>query len=230
MNLKNLPFRIKNKIFLNYKLSPYVSQDGQDQYIHKSFFQNSQNGFFVDIGANDGITLSNTYFFEKKLNWKGICIEPNPDTFITLQKMRNCITLNGAISTLNEKATFLKITGPSEMLSGLIDFYDAEHLKRVDRELKSKGGTKETIEVRCYRFNALLESHGIQEIDYLSIDTEGGEYNIIESIDFKKFNIKVISVENNYDDLRIKKMLHSNNFKLVNILGTDEIYVNKKLI
>jgi FkbM family methyltransferase len=229
MNATNIYHKLKNKFLFRYDQAlPYYSQDGQDKYIHTQFFRNKRKGFFVDIGANDGITLSNTNFFEKELGWEGICIEPNPDTFKRLLAARKCITLNGAISNHSDKATFLKITGHSEMLSGLIDFYDDEHLRRIDEELKLYGGEKQEISVKCYKLNELFESYKVKNIDYMSIDTEGGEYNIIETIDFKKISISVISIENPYNDARIRKLLFLNDFELNNILGSDEIYKNKK--
>ena len=56
----------------------YYSQFKQDQFLNEVLFNNKKNGFFIDIGAHDGVTISNTLFFEKQNDWKGICIEPNP--------------------------------------------------------------------------------------------------------------------------------------------------------
>ena len=53
------------------------SQIGQDKRV-LDFYQNKKNGYFVEVGANDGKRLSNTYLLEKDYNWKGICIEPVP--------------------------------------------------------------------------------------------------------------------------------------------------------
>ena len=79
----------------------YYSQIGQDKYTNEIFFKGMENGFFVDIGAHDGIELSNSYFFEKTKNWKGICIEPLPDIYKLLKKNRKCICIEGAISINN---------------------------------------------------------------------------------------------------------------------------------
>jgi FkbM family methyltransferase len=223
MTNKNLLFRIRNKLFLNYKASPYFSQDGQDKFIHEKFFVNKRDGIFLDIGANDGITFSNTYFFEKQMGWKGICVEPNPDIFKELVKVRDATCLNAAISNQIGSATFLKIDGPN-MLSGLVDFYHEDHLRWVQDELKQHGYKREEIQVQCYKINELLDSHGIKKVDYMSIDTEGGEFNIIETIDFKKISIDVISIENPYNDKRIKSLLVNNGYKLKNVVGWDEIY------
>jgi FkbM family methyltransferase len=204
--------------------SQYKSQYGQDQFVNEKFFHNKKNGFFVDIGAHDGITLSNTYFFEKKLSWNGICIEPIPNVFSQLRNNRGCICIQGAISTTNQPAEFLKISGYSEMLSGLIDKYDPRHINRIDKELNAYGGNSETIQVQCYKLNDLLDINNIQYIDYLSIDTEGGEFDILQTIDFDRFNISVIDVENNYNDDRIRVFLEGKGYKFITRIKCDEIY------
>ena len=58
---------------------------------NKKIFKNKRDGFFLDIGANDGITLSNSYFFEKELGWKGICFEPLKNAF---QKLQNDLKIS----------------------------------------------------------------------------------------------------------------------------------------
>ena len=78
----------------------YISQIGQDRFIDE-FFNKKENGFFVDVGANEGVRISNTYFLEKVRNWKGICIEPLPVEFKELQKNSNVINGN-----------FEKLSGP----------------------------------------------------------------------------------------------------------------------
>ena len=65
----------------------YYSQCKQDQYINESFFKGKDSGVFVDIGAHNGISLSNSYFFEKELGWNGVCIEPMPEVYSELKKI-----------------------------------------------------------------------------------------------------------------------------------------------
>ena len=60
------------------------SQFNQDKFIFENFFPVKSDGVFVDIGAHDGITLSNTWFFENYLGWTGYCFEPNPSLFAKL--------------------------------------------------------------------------------------------------------------------------------------------------
>lgn len=89
-----------------------------------------KDGFYVDIGANDGITFSNTKTMET-IGWSGVCVEPDYEMFKKLQQNRNSINVNAAISNKNGKAKFCKISGKAQMLSGLVDSYDGKHMDRI---------------------------------------------------------------------------------------------------
>src|SRR5687767_14863567 len=97
----------------------FFSQFNQDRFLETEVFKGKRGGVFVDIGANDGITLSNTYFFEKYRDWTGICIEPIPAVFEKLRANRKAICVNGCIAPSNGTAEFLWVSGAAEMLSGL---------------------------------------------------------------------------------------------------------------
>ena len=201
----------------------FYSQYQQDQYVYEKFFKNKKNGIFVDIGAHDGITLSNTYFFEKNMGWTGICVEPIPEVYNRLKDNRSCLCIHGCVFDNRESVPFLKISGWAEMLSGIIENYDPQHVKRIQWEIELNGGQSEIINVKCYNLMELLTDNHIQHIDYLSIDTEGGELGILQSIDFSRIDIDVIEVENNYHD-SFQVFLEPLGFRKICDLGPDEIY------
>lgn len=205
----------------------YWSQCGQDKLVHEHFFTGVSDGVFVDIGAHNGVTYSNTYFFESELNWNGICIEPNPSVFVYLQKYRHSILLNVCISDHVGEDQFLLINGPFEMWSGLVNSYDPRHLQDILNGIAVLGGSYEVINVQCYRFNDVMEKNGITHINFLSIDTEGGEFEIISSIDFSKFEIDVITIENNFMEPRFVSFFSEKGFDYVTSLNQDMIFVNK---
>lgn len=205
----------------------YYSQCGQDKWITEKLFPGKKKGTFIDIGANDGISYSNTYLLEK-MGWNGIAVEPMPLIYEKLVMNRQCITVNGCVAPKSGKERFRAIIGYPQMLSGLVDEYDWRHIERIERELDSHGGEYKDIEVNCYNFNELLESNGIFQVDYLSIDVEGVEYKILDSIDFDRIQISIIGIENNYSDYRIPKLLTRKGFEFHSIAG-DEFYRNKKI-
>ena len=143
----------------------YYSQYGQDKWIIEKFFSDKKDGTFVDIGAHDGVTFSNTYFLESA-GWKGVAVEPIKEVYEKLIKNRQCITVNGCISAKTGKENFRVISGPAEMLSGLVSEFDARHLKRIERDIKSYGGEIKDIEIKSYNFNDLLDGFKISQVDY----------------------------------------------------------------
>lgn len=209
----------------------YYSQpnSAQDKYLNEEVFKGKRNGVFIDVGAHDGVTYSNTCFFERELGWDGICIEPIPAIFQKLEKNRNCVCIQGGIADSNSKEKFLCVTSfdeaeYTEMLSGLLNTYDPRHIKRIEAEIEKFGGKKEIIEIECYRLSYILEHHNIKHVDYLSIDVEGSEMKVLNSIDFSKVHIDVITIENNYGTKDIENFLNARGYKRIKKLSGDEVY------
>jgi FkbM family methyltransferase len=197
----------------------YYSQYGQDKYVHTKFFHDLSGGVFVDVGAHDGITLNNTLFFEETLNWKGINIEPIPSVFENLKMNRpNCINLECAISNENsDSSAFLLGVGYTEMLSGLVNTYDQRHHQRMEHENKIYSGKKEIIQVHTKKLETVFDEYSINRVHYLTIDTEGGEFEVIKSINFDKVFIDLIQFEDNYSDIgsQIVAYLNTKQYKVV---------------
>lgn len=204
----------------------YQGQNGQDRFLNCNYFKSKSEGIFVDVGAHDGKTISNSLFFEK-IGWKGLCIEPLPNIFSKLIQNRNCICENYAISSKEGEEEFLLVEGYAEMLSGLVKEYSLEHLRRVRDEINFYGGCEKIIKVKTTKLQTLLEKHNITNIDYLSIDTEGNELKVLQSIDFNKTKIFAITVENNYKEKSFREFLTPLGFTLEKVLDIDEVYINK---
>ena len=204
----------------------YYSQFDQDKWLHQNIFPNKTKGYFVDIGAYDGVHCSNTKFFEDQ-GWSGVCVEPLPRVFKTLQKNRTCLCKQGVISHFKEnEVEFCDIDGYCEMLSGVVANYSEEHKRRIVSEEHINGGsTRSKIKVKNLTFSDITNN---TEIDLLDIDTEGGELDILKNIDFNKYKTFCILVENNYNDGSLNSFLASKNFRLKHSLVCDQVYINNK--
>ena len=132
----------------------------------------------MDIGAFDGIDFSNTFYMEKELGWKGICVEPNPLVFEKLVVNRNCVCINACISNKIGVQKFIAITGHEIMLSGLTDFINEKHMIRINEGISKYGGNKKIIDVESLSITNILENQLIQKIDYCNIDVEGVEISV----------------------------------------------------
>ena len=202
----------------------YFSEAGQDMFIKESFFRNKKKGFFVEIGAYDGVQGSNCYYFEKHMDWQGIAIEASPLQFEKLKKNRNCKLINAALGSDNKKVEFYEVTEGFTQMSGINNLNFKNSFERIKKNSNSKINK---INIECKTFEKLIPSGQI--IDLISIDIEGNEFDVLKSIDFKKYEIKVIVLENNIpNQLSYLKFFLEKNFSYFDRIGMDEIYYNQK--
>jgi FkbM family methyltransferase len=218
------PFRHRERDALD-PAAPFHSQYGQDQMIDRELFGGRRGGVFVDIGAHDGLSFSNSVYFERARGWTGLCIEPIPDVFAELQKNRSAVCVRACVGRSRGTRAFLRVTGYAEMLSGLADAYDPRHLDRIRAEVLGSGGTMATIDVTCERLDALLREHDIPSVDLLSIDVEGAELEVLESVDLRKVRPSVVCIENNYRDRAIWRFMRRAGYRPYARIRQDEIYL-----
>ena len=196
----------------------FYSQVNQDSSLENCIFKGFKNGFFMDIGAHDGVDANNTLYFETTHNWTGINVEPLKPVYDRLVTNRkNCININCAITNTNGTAKFLQNTGYTEMLSGLLDEYDDRHKNRINRELNTNGGSSEITIVNTKTIESICDEYNINNINYLSIDVEGAEFNVIKSINFNKVFIDVIGFENNYPDVSVDIINYLTNLNYIKL-------------
>jgi len=111
------------------------------------------------------------------------------------------------------------------MLSGLSENYNQAHVNRINSEVNQHGGQVRHIKMPVFTLQKILDDHAITQVDYCSVDTEGSEYEIISAIDFDRTQIKMFSVENNYDDSKIRNFLSSKGYVLAEKLAWDDIFI-----
>jgi FkbM family methyltransferase len=211
------------------KLAQYKSQYLQDVLLDRWLFDGMSGGTFIDIGAHDGVTYSNSFFFETVRGWRGIAIEPNPDAFAKALANRKCAVLNCCVSSGTGTVPFLKISGYSEMLSGIVDNYHPEHRQRVEQEIGQFGGAAEIIPVEARNLNDIAAENGLSEVTYLSIDTEGSELPILQSIDFGRLFVHAITVEYNFEPVKTRmiSLMKAHGFDYGQTLGHDLLFLNR---
>jgi FkbM family methyltransferase len=201
-NIQYSNTRYSNNTYFNPSLNEYFSQYNQDRSLENCIFKGVKNGFFMDIGAHDGVDLNNTLYFEKNNNWRGINVEPIPDVYKRLLTNRpNSININCAIDEKCGNEIFCLNHGYSEMLSGLKKDYDPRHLDRINNANKEHQITNEEILVETRTITSICNEYNIKNINYLTIDVEGAEMSVLKSIDFDTIFIDVIGYENNYNDI-----------------------------
>jgi len=205
------------------------SQGGQDVEIYNRYFKNKCFGTFLEMGALNGEQFSNSWFFEKVLGWRGVCVEPNPITYGQLIQNRPlCIDVNAAVTSTKGTLKFMQVEGYSEALSGIVDAYDPQHIERIQKEIRENGGKSTIIDIPGIPLHDLLEQHHIDHVDFFSLDTEGSELLILKGIDWDRVSIDVIMVENNYDTDDVKQYMATLGYEMETKLGPDEVFVKKQ--
>lgn len=207
-------------------MEKYYSQSRQDNIVDR-LLQSKEGGFFLDIGANDGITFSNSLFFEKTRKWKGICIEPVPRFYDQLQKIRSCITINACIADLEKTIEFIEVEGPANMLSGILSKESDEHYKRIKDAIKKDGGSYKIYELETIKIDSILDQYKINTIDYLSLDVEGYELEILKTINFDTYDIRTMTIENDNRENHLYLYLKNKGYLSLCFSGPDEIFIKK---
>lgn len=172
------------------------SQSGEDAYLQNTVFRNKTDGWFVEVGADDGIRYSNTLLFEQ-LGWQGTCYEPVPSSFQQCQMNRRCKVINAAIVG-----------------------FDMEQVFTIDTKHPDISGFRRTQGIQHAPRKLSLNTAIDRPIDLLSIDTEGTEVDILKAFSFR-IAPRVIVVE--YDTIHIGQceqelvdLLTSKNYVLIN--------------
>jgi FkbM family methyltransferase len=203
-------------------LSKSQSQLRQDLFV-LSEVNFKQRGYFVEFGATNGIDLSNTYLLETEFAWSGILAEPAKVWQKKLQANRPNASLESLCVWKDSNSTLAFNETDYPELSTIESFSD----KDVHKNIRQAGKKYEVQTISLY--DLLIKHRAPKYIDYLSIDTEGSEYEILEDFDFSKFNFAIITVEHNYTSQRelIFTLLtrHGYKRKYENISEFDDWYV-----
>jgi FkbM family methyltransferase len=203
----------------------YYSQHGEDCILWQLFKDQKEPGFFVDVGALDGMCFSNTYSFEQA-GWKGICIEAHPDYIKFLKKNRpNSIVIHAAISNQNKKSTTF-YANKRGALSTLV----GELRKPFQKKYKKTNPSWTPIQVPMKTLTSVLEVHNSTAVDLISMDVEGGELAILREFNFDRFKprIWVIEAINKQREIDTDKIMKAAGYKFARKLTNNFFFCRDK--
>jgi FkbM family methyltransferase len=197
------------------------SQLGQD-LLGLSVSGLDKPGFFVEFGAADGVALSNSHILEKHFGWKGILCEPSTGWHDSLKQNRSCVIDTRCVYSVSGESVSFSENYLGE-LSAITSFAD----KNASGVLKR---TTSSYQVETVSLLDLLKFHNAPSfIEFLSIDTEGSEFEILKNFDFQSFRFGAICVEHNYAETKekINRLLLANGYVQVHadLSDFDDWYV-----
>ena len=200
----------------------YYGQHGEDQHIQE-FFDVNHKGVCIDVGANEPIRGSNTYYFEQK-GWKVYSIEPNPYCVQRLKEHRQNV-FNLAISNENQNEVTFTICTLNNGEQGAISSLTIDEKLLQAHQIYSP--KLEEIKVEVKTLNTFIEENGITEIDFISIDTEGTELDVLKGFDIEKYAPKLFIIENNYNEPEIEEYLSTFGYVKNRRVAVNDFYVKK---
>lgn len=176
-------------ISMGYRRS-FFSQKGQDRWLIRRIFGGRRGGYFVDVGAGNGVTHSNTFALERDFGWTGILVEANQKYAAEIGQKRRGLCFNVCVDSEVKEVDFLCYG----YLGGVIrDDADNAPLKRGNIIRRNVNNILRIPSVRLY--DVLAAAGAPPEIDYLSIDVEGAEEGVLRGMSFTDYTVKVITIE-----------------------------------
>jgi FkbM family methyltransferase len=223
-DLKSSPEVADDVAFIKFcqtHLGESKSQSFQDLFVLYTL-NNNKNGYFVEFGSTNGIDISNSYLLETEHHWTGILAEPAKFWHEQLEHNRKCNIDHRCVWNVSKANLEFNEVNDAELST-------ISHYSNFDKRFEARKFGKKYM-VQTVTLNHLLDFYNApKSIDFLSIDTEGSEYEILSSFDFEQYNIKIITVEHNYTAIRQKifDLLTSKGYKrkFENVSQQDDWYV-----
>ena len=191
------------------------SQFGQDAWVLEQL-DYKRNGYFVDVGAGTPIELSNTYILETQYGWSGILIEPYKPFFDQLVEVRSAICDNSCVYSDVQSINYIHTTGG---YGNTLEPF----------RYKISANVQHSEQITTVTLTSLLQKYSAPTIiDYLDIDVEGAELDVLKSIDFTTYSFRTITVEDNRQKDQIMKLLHPHGYRL-NKWVHENSYITKEI-
>lgn len=179
-----------------------------------------ENGYFVELGANDGFSQSNTYFFELKKGWRGVLIEPSPHLFMSCLRLRgknNKVHCNACVGfdydqkyVDIEYANLMSVSANLDLTLG----DQSRHLKTAKQFLAREGESISFGAIAKTLNTILHDSDAPKDIDLLSLDVEGAEIEVLKGVNFEEFRFKFMLIESS-DKQKLESFLQLHGYALV---------------
>ena len=194
------------------------SQNNEEQVIVDYF--KGKVGTFLDVGANDGLTLSNTRRL-MELKWSGVCVEPSPTAFKKLkentaqfQQFQKVYCYNFALGTSNGKV---------KMWDSGTHLNNGDHglLSTINSSEKERwpGQVYEEIEVQCYRWKTFLNRLSVKEFSFISLDIEGCDVQVLKQIDLR--NTELLCIEwNGNENIKQQILEYTSGYGMSSVIYT----------
>ncbi len=210
-----------------FEKSFYYGQWETDKVI-ETYFEEGYQGACIEVGASDGIKGSNTKYFEER-GWDVLCIEPNTEHIESLETNRKIVRYFACGNSNKTDVLHVFKIGESNTSSSLTSLTPD---KRLVEDYSDIINSCHQTQVPVRTLEYILENevtstpfHHIKKIDFISVDTEGTELEVMEGLDLYKYDVKLLVIENNYNDISIEKHMNSQGYKKDQRYKVNDFYI-----
>lgn len=206
------------------QLKPFYSQFGEDRIL-AGIFGNRRQGVCVEVGANDGVTDSTTYHFER-LGWQCVLVEPNPQLCMLIRRNRSAVLHECAASNCAGSTTLLVAEG-AERAHGVSAISGTP---RAREKIEAYGFTARPVSVRTETLDRILEQSGLRgRIDFISIDVEGHELEVLKGMSLSRWSPRIILVEDNsgFQDPGVSDWLGQHGYERFRRTGVNDWFASR---
>lgn len=186
--------------------------DPEDRHVFKEFFSSPPrwNGTYVEMGAADGVTISNTLFFERELGWRGLLVEPSASSYASVVRHRSSrnTMLREAVCGTRGNVTWAESSNKD--VSGVAELLSAHSVHRYH----GRGSYRTSI--TCRPLSAMLRAAALRSIDFFSLDTEGSELSVLQTMDWSvptKVFLVELDGQNKAKDDGVRELLRSRGYR-----------------
>jgi FkbM family methyltransferase len=195
----------------------YYSQHKEDQILNKLI--KKERGICIEVGGFDGVSNSNSYFFEN-IGWDCLIVEPIPSLYEKIKKNRTCKVINCAASDQNGATDFFIANGAEDLSSINPDLHRISNYH--ESQIKKINVIKKTL-------NTILNEFRIEKIDFITIDVEGHEHEVLKGFDLLKYEPEIVILEDNFsgNDRSLEKYMLNFDYILFKRTGCNDWYTKK---
>ena len=209
--------------------TPYYGQWETDKII-ASYFNSTIKGTCIEVGAANGIKGSNTKYFED-MGWDALCIEPNLKHRESLESSRNLVRFFACGHQNTEEILHIFNVGRDNIFSSITSLTPDERLVEAHRDIINEINE---VKVPVRTLNWILETQvsntpfeNITDIDFISIDTEGTELDVVKGFNISGYNVSLFIIENNYEDKEIEEYMKSIGYKKDQRYKINDFYIKR---
>eukprot|EP00210_Caulerpa_lentillifera_P000910 g880.t1 len=217
--------------YLNPVCRDFHSQHGEDVKLflkYWAFPKVKRDGVFLEIGALDGKSLSNSYWYEMCLGWTGVLIEGHPTAAHWL-RIHRPHAINIEAAACDKDNGTVKFVGSANGVSGEISKMPKQFAQTYHGNY-IKGKKEETHEVKCRLISSMLREAGVDHIDFWTLDVEGAEFIVLNTFDWEHVAVHVLVIENDKDEAveypRRHEFLTSKGMQFVSQFYINELWFN----